>query len=148
MDATMRALACLLACLALLTACGSKESPEAQVRHALAKLEAAAEARNTRDFLDGVSESYRDARGADRGEAANTLRGYFLINQSIHLLTSIEEMSFPTPGEAHVKVKVGMVGKQGDSTFDLATNVRDFDVVFREEDGDWKVTYARWDGGA
>jgi hypothetical protein len=137
------ALACLA--LVLLAACGSGDSPEQQVRSVIDALEVAAEARDVGDLLAHISDSYRDAQGQSREEAARYARGYFIANQSVHLLTRIESLEFPAPDEARVKLQVGMAGRGGATgEAGLSADLHDFDLVLVREGGDWKVSYADW----
>jgi hypothetical protein len=133
-----------LVVLAVLAGCSDDASPEQQVRAVIDSMEAAAEARDLGDLLEHVSTAYRSADGLDRAEAARYLRGYFVANQSIHLLTRIESLEFPTPDEARVKLQVGMAGRGGQGAADLSADLYDFDVALVREDGEWKVSYADW----
>jgi hypothetical protein len=109
-------------------------------------VELAAEARDVGDVMKNISDHYSDASGMTQEDAARYLRGYFIANQSIHLLTRIEQVEFPATDEARANVLVGMVGREAaaSSRWDLAADLYEFDVTLRREDGDWKVTYARW----
>ncbi len=101
--------------LALLTAaCADEASPEQQVRAVIESMEVAAEARDVGDLMEHISANYRDAQGQDRTEASRYARGYFIANQSVHLLTRIESLEFPSPDEARVKLQVGMAGRGGE----------------------------------
>lgn len=139
-------LAALLAALALLDACGSHDSPEAQVRKVVADLEAAAEARDADDLMQFVAEDFRDAYGQGSAELARYLQGYFIANQSIHLLTRIEALQFTNDDEARLRVTVAMVGREADAAaaWNLAADLHDFDVTLRRQHGRWRVSYARW----
>ncbi len=135
----------LLACLA---GCGDPETPEAQVRATLAAIEAAAEARDIGGVMDHVSSQFRDAYGRDGPALSRYVRGYFVANQSLHLLSRIEALEFPTPEEARAKVTVGVVSREAAQTnaWNLAAEIRDFDLTFVREDGEWKVAHAKWGG--
>jgi hypothetical protein len=130
-------------------ACGDSQTPEAQVRATIAAIEAGAEARDVGDVMEHVSEQFRDGYGRDGKELSQYVRGYFIANQSIHLLSRIESIEFPTPDEARAKVTVGMVGREAAAAnaWSLAADVYDFDVTFMREDGQWKVTHAKWRDG-
>src|SRR5262245_15763033 len=82
---------------AVLTGCGDPASPEQQVRAVIDSMETAAEARDVGDLMEHISASYRDAQGQDRAAASSYARGYFIANQSVHLLTRIESLEFPSP---------------------------------------------------
>ena len=127
--------------LATLAACGDKDSPEQQVRAVIEQMERAAEERDVGGLKTHLSEDYRDANGMGAEEAARYARGYFIANQSIHLLTRIEELTFPTDGEARAQVLVGMMGRDAADDWDLAGELRTFKIALRREDDEWKVTF-------
>ncbi|HKQ16215.1 MAG TPA: hypothetical protein VJT80_22540 [Steroidobacteraceae bacterium] len=126
----------------LLTACSDPGSPEQQVRAVLESMETAAEARDVGDLMEHISADYRDARGQDRTEASRYARGYFVANQSVHLLTRIESLEFPSPDEARVKLQVGMAGRDGSG---VSTDLYHFKLALIREGDEWKVSYADWD---
>jgi hypothetical protein len=131
--------------LALLTACSDAASPEQQVRAVIDSMEVAAEARDVGDLMEHISDNYRDAQGQDRQQAALYARGYFVSNQSLHLLTRIESLEFPAADEARVKLQVGMAGRDGEAgSSDLSADLHDFDLVLVREGSEWKVSYADW----
>jgi outer membrane biogenesis lipoprotein LolB len=132
--------------LALLTACSDSASPEQQVRAVIESMETAAEARDVGDLLEHISANYRDAQGQDRTEASRYARGYFIANQSVHLLTRIESLEFPAPDEARVKLQVGMAGRGSEAgAAGLSTDLYDFNLALIREGDEWKVSYADWD---
>ena len=135
--------ALLFISLALLAACGSSGSPEQQVRAVIEQMEQAAENRDIGELASHLSADYRDANGMDAEEVARYARGLFLANQSIHLLTRVEELTFPTEGEARAQVLVGMFGRDAAASdqWDLAAEVHTFKIALRREDDDWKVSF-------
>ena len=136
---------CFWVALALLTACSDGASPEQQVRAVIDSMEVAAEARDVGDLMEHLSDNYRDAQGQDRQQAALYARGYFISNQSVHLLTRIESLEFPAPDEARVKLQVGMAGRGGETgSGGLSADLHDFDLVLVREGSEWKVSYADW----
>jgi outer membrane biogenesis lipoprotein LolB len=136
---------CFWVALALLTACSDRTSPEQQVRAVIDSMEVAAEARDVGDLMEHISDNYRDAQGQDRQQAALYARGYFVSNQSLHLLTRIESLEFPAADEARVKLQVGMAGRDGEAgSSDLSADLHDFDLVLVREGSEWKVSYADW----
>lgn len=138
--------ALLCATAALMNACGSADSPEAQVRQVIDQMKVAAEERDVGDLMEFVSPDFRDAYGQGGEELARYIRGYFIANQSIHLLTRINQIEFPLADEARLQVTVGMAGREADAaaTWNLATDLQELDVTLRKEAGTWKVTYAKW----
>jgi hypothetical protein len=134
----------LLALLFLLAGCGSADDPETQVRKTIDAIETAAEARDVGDVMEHVSDQFRDDYGRDAEALSRYIRGYFIANQSIHLLTRIRKIEFPTAEEARVRVTVGMLGRHDEEdSWDLAAEIRDFEVTLMHQDGAWKVTHVR-----
>ncbi len=138
----------LVAVLALLGACSSADSPEAQVRKMVAAMETAAEARDVGGLMQLIAEDFRDAYGRDAPQLARQVRGYFIANQSIHLLTRIDGLEFPSADEARLRMTVAMVGREAEASaaWNLAADVHDFDLTLRRQEGRWKVAYAQWGG--
>jgi hypothetical protein len=126
--------------------CSDPRSPEAEIREMIDAMEEAAEARDVGEVMEHISAQFRDGYGRDGQALSQYVRGYFIANQSIHLLTRIERIEFPTQDEARAKVTVGMVGRDAAeaNAWNLAADVHDFDVTFMREDGEWKVTHAKW----
>ena len=139
----------LLAGSLCLGGCGKAEAPEAQVRALLAAGEVAAEARDLSGVLEHVSEDYRDARGGGRDELRQYLRGYFVMHQSVHLLTRIESVEFPYRDYARVRLTLGTLGREaaGATAFDVAADVHDVVLELQLEDDGWRVVRAAWESG-
>jgi hypothetical protein len=116
------------------------------VRHVIEQVELAAEARDTGELMEHISAEYRDAYGQGRDELSRYVRGYFVANQSIHLLTRVQQLDFTTDDEARAIVQVGMAAREAEANGDwnLAADVVEFDVVLRRDDDGWKVTRAEW----
>ena len=74
------------------------------------------------------------------------MHGYFIANQSIHLMTRVDSLIFPQPDEARATVTVGMVGREADAAtaWNLAADVYEFDVVLIRRADTWQVTRAQW----
>ena len=87
----MKALGLFSALAVLATGCGAGD-PEAEIRALLAAAEEAAEARDVGFFGDALADGYSDARGNDRDEILRELRGYFIANQRIEILSRIDEI--------------------------------------------------------
>ena len=136
----------LLTLVLSLAGCGDADSPEAQVRKTIDALEHAAEERSVSGVAEHISAQFADANGRDANELSQYIRGYFVANQSIHLLTRVANLEFPTADEASVQITVAMVGREAAeaNAWNLAGEIYDFDVTFRREADEWKVTYAKW----
>jgi SnoaL-like domain len=142
----VRPILVLIAALVAAAACSQPDSPEQQVRTTIEQMELAAEQRNVGDLMEYVSNEYRDADGYGPKQISQYVRGYLVANQSIRLLTRMDEIEFPGDDEARAKVLVGMVSREADAAgaWDLAADLYEFDIALIREDGDWKVTYAKW----
>lgn len=139
-----------LIAIGALAGCGDANPPEQQVREVIDQMEVAAEARDVGELMEHLSEDFRDVNGMGPEEAARYARGYFIANQSIHLVTRVEQIEFPTDGEARARVTVGMVGRDAAAAADaidltsLAADVYEFKIALRREDDEWRVTFAEW----
>ena len=135
----------LFLCL-MLAACGKEPSPEDQIRAVVTAAEKGAEARDLSDVMALVSDRYTDLQGQDKAAVREMMGGYFLLNQSIHLLTNVEDIKFPANDMASARVTVAMLGRQDDTTGDwsLAADVYEFDLRFLREDEEWRLQSATW----
>jgi hypothetical protein len=127
----------LLITASLLAACGTGASDEDKVRALIARVEQAAEARDTSDVLALVAPDYSDRQGLDKSQLQNFLRGYFLSHPRIELLVNIESLEFPVEGLALARVGVVSVALDqldGDSLT--------LEVELRRPAGEWLVTRA------
>ncbi|MFQ5795754.1 MAG: hypothetical protein ACE5JP_11980 [Candidatus Bipolaricaulia bacterium] len=103
-----------------LFSCSSEpDSPEAQVRALVTRAEVAAEKKDLDTLKQLISESYTDGLGQDKRAIVGLLTLYFLRNQSIHLLTRVQEITFPEPARAEATVFVAMAGQPIPGTEEL-----------------------------
>ncbi|HEY8153764.1 MAG TPA: hypothetical protein VII72_06510 [Myxococcota bacterium] len=136
----------LLLCLALACA-GEPESPEDRVRALLASLEESAQRKDAGEMKEHVSEGYSDAHGNDKRAVAQLVAFHLLRNQSVHLLTRVQSVVIPSPGEARAEVLVAMAGTEiegPEALIALRADLYRFDLGLVEEDGDWRVRSADW----
>jgi hypothetical protein len=125
--------------------CGS-DDPEAAVREFLANAETAAEARDTGFFRDAISESYADRRGQRRDDIINVIRGVFITNATVEVVTRIESIEFSGTDVATVKMQAALVGKrEGAALFDVDGDLYGIDLELVGEGGDWRVISADWE---
>ena len=118
-----------------LAACGATTSDEQQVRALIDEVETAAEARDTSDVLEHVSETYADSGGLDKTQLQDFLRGYFLAHPKLELVVNIESLEFPVDGLAQAVVSV--------TTVELTDpNLQRLKVEFRRSGGEWLVVRA------
>jgi len=136
----------IVAAAGMLGGCGQEESPDTQVRAVIAAGEAAAEARDLAGLLEHVSPTFRDEHGGGPDELKQYLRGYFVMHQSVHLLTRVESIEFPYRDYARVQLKVGMLGREtaGATSLDLAADAKEIVLELALEDDEWKVVRAAW----
>jgi len=94
--------------------------------------------------MDLVSVDYADPDGRDATELAQYVRGYLLIHPTIHLLTRINSIDFPYRDLARVQVTVGSLAREsgGETSFDLAADVHEFEIELVREDDHWRVRRA------
>ena len=133
-----------LACLVVLGGCGGPEAgPEEQLRQWVSAGRQAAETRDRGDLLDLISPAYVDTRGFDRDDIGDRLRVYFLRQQSIKLLTSVEEIRIYGDSAAEIDLTVGMAGKN-DSVFGFSADAYRFQLELERDGDDWLLISARW----
>jgi hypothetical protein len=89
-----------------------------------------------------IADDYHDAAGRDADEIRRYLHGYLIAHQSIHLIARIDAIQVEGNEVARVQVTVGMLGRESDSNWDLAAEVRHFDLRLAREDDEWRVTRA------
>jgi len=132
--------------VAALAGCGREESPETQVRSVVAAGEAAAEARDVGGVLELVSPAFRDEHGGGPDELKQSLRGYFVMHPSVHLLTRVESVEFPYRDYARVQLKVGMLGREtaDAASLELTADVKEIVLELQLEDDEWRVVRAAW----
>lgn len=131
------------AAVALVASCANDTSAEQQVRELVARAEAHAEARDVSDLAALISEEYSDARGFDKREVTNYLRGYFLLHPSVNLLVRVDSLEFPAENHARAQITVGMLGRRGSAeSWELAADLETLEVELLDEDGEWRVIRA------
>ena len=128
------------AAVVLLPGCESSD-PETEIRALLAAAEEAAEARDVGSFGDAIGAAYRDARGNDRDELIRTVRGYFIANQRIEIMSRIDEIVLEGEDAARAVVHAGMVGRRtGAALADgLDAELYRFELELVNEGGDWQI---------
>lgn len=108
--------------------------------------ERAAESRDATALAALVADDYADRRGNDADGIRRYARGYLLTHQSVRLVTRIDEVELMGDELARVQVSVGMLGRdaEADSAWDLAADIRVFDLRLALDDGEWRVIRADW----
>ena len=129
----------------LLAACGggSADSPEDEIRNWVAQGEAAAEAKDRGDLLDMISLDYADTRGNSHEDIGDMLRIYFFRQNSIALLTSIDDITMMGDTAAMVDLTVGMAGTNS-GAIGLNADAYKFEFELEKPDDEWILIGARW----
>jgi hypothetical protein len=135
--------AALAASLAV-AGCGERTTPEQQVRAVITAAEDAAERRDHGDLVALVSPRFEGANGEDAREVSRLLRGYLVAHPSLRVATRFERIEFPYEDMARVELAVGTLGRDGDGPLDLDADAQSLDLELQREDGEWRVTRARW----
>lgn len=133
-------------CLAvvLLSGCGGSVSdPEAEIRAWIDTAEMAAENRNRRALMAGVADHYADARGNGRDDINDIVRIYMLRQQSIAVISKIDEIVLSDDSAAQVALTVGMAGTN-DNALGLSADAYRFELELEKDGDDWLLIGARW----
>jgi hypothetical protein len=120
--------------------------PEREIRQLLAAAAEAAEARDGGFFAEVIGTSYRDAYGNDRAELVRTVRGYFLANQRVQVVSRIDEVMIEGGDAARATVHAGLIGQQTGAALlgGLGGDLYRFDLELVNDDGDWRIIGATW----
>jgi hypothetical protein len=144
---SMRFPAIVLAC-ALTSACGGPpDAPEEALRRWVADAQAAAEQEDRDALMSMLSENYADARGNDYDGVEQMLRFYFLRQDSVVLISKIDEIVVIGASGAGlaalVKVSVGMAGAN-DAALGFSADAYRFELELEQDGDDWLLIAARW----
>jgi hypothetical protein len=144
----MRGLLLSLLSASLGAAMGScaPDDPETELRAFVAAAETAAEARDTGFFREAVSASYADRRGQSRDDVINVIRGVFLANATVEVVSRVETIALTGEDVATVTLRAALVGKaQGASVLDIDADLQRFELELVRESGSWRVIGADWE---
>jgi len=139
-----RNLTVFAAILVLIAACGGPATaPEEELRQWVSSAQAAAEAKERRAMLDLISPDYLDGRNYKRDDIGDMLRVYFLRQNNITLLTSIDEIRLYGDSAAEIDMTVGMAGTN-DGVFGFSADAYRFQLELENSGDDWLLIAARW----
>ena len=130
--------------LLLAAGCGGPDGgPEEALRAWVTRGEEAAENKDRGELMEMISPAYSDARGNSRADIGNMLRLYFLRQDSIALVTRIDEMTVHDGTAADLALQIGMAGTDGRLLgFDADAYRMEMELQL---DGDnWRLISARW----
>ena len=137
----MKASAVVVAVATMLVSACEASDPEAEIRALLAAAEEAAEARDVGFFGSALGESFRDARGNDRDELIRMVRGFFIANQRIEIVSRIDEIVLEGEDAARAVVHAGMAGQRtGAALIDgIDADLYRFELELVNDGGDWQI---------
>lgn len=127
----------------ILAACSTPSDPEAELRAWVAEAEEEAESKDRRALVDRIAVSYGDARGNDRDGISDMFRFYMLRQQSIALLTKIDDIEIQGDSAAELTLTVGMAGTNTGS-FGLNADAYRFELELEKDGDEWLLIGARW----
>jgi hypothetical protein len=134
---------CMLPCVLLQGCGGAGDSPEDELRRWVSSAQAAVEAEDRATLMNMLAENYADARGNDRNAIDQVLRFYFLRQDSLVLLSKIEEITISGETAAIVKLTAAMAGANNAASGFSADAYR-FELELEHDDDDWLLVAARW----
>lgn len=140
--AAMAPLLCLL-----LSGCGREDSPEKEIERFVAAGKEAAEARRPGELKELISEGYLDDQGRTRRDIVALAARYFYANRNIHLLTRIDELLFPAPDRARLRLYAAMAGQNVsdlDALLNMKADLYRFDLELSRGTDGWQVVRAQW----
>jgi hypothetical protein len=129
----------------VVSGCGASD-PEAEIRALLAAAEEAAEARDAGFFGDLLTDGYRDTHGNDRDAAMRMVRGYFLANQRVEIVSRVDEVVLEGKDAARAVVHAAMVGQRTGAGFGgVDGDLYRFELELVNDGGDWRIIGADFD---
>ena len=130
--------------LCALVACGDPPTPpEEAVRAWVAEGQRLAEEKDRNGMMDLISPAYADARGNEPDDIENMFRYYFLRQNSIKLLTKIDDIRVFGDDAAEVDLTIGMAGTN-DGTLGFSANAYNFEIELVRDNDDWLLISGRW----
>lgn len=126
------------------SACGGPApDSETELREWVSNGQAAAEAKERRKLISMISPAYSDARGNDREDINNRFRLYFLRQNTVKLLVSIDDIRIFGDTAAEIDLTAGMAGTN-DGALGFSASAYRFELELERFDGDWQLISARW----
>ena len=132
-----------LLCLCLQACGGPAGGPEDAIRSWVSNGHEAAEQKDRRVLVKMISPKYKDGRGNSRDDIESLFRLYFLRQNKVALITSIEELDVYGDSAARLVLAVGLAGTN-DNVFGFSADAYRFEMDFELDDDDWLLMSARW----
>lgn len=128
----------------LAAGCGGPQGgPEEQLRDWVARAEQAAENKDRGELMDMISPAYTDPRGNSRDDIGNMLRFYFLRQNSIALLTRIDQITVHGGTAADLALQVGLAGTD-DNLLGFDADAYRVEMELELDDDQWRLISAKW----
>lgn len=138
----------LLLCTLLFAGCsGDQASPEARILALLDAAQSAVENRSLHDAAELISAAYQDQSGRDKQALKRLLMGYFLRNQTIHVLKKVQQISLQGDRSAHVVLLAGVAGRRPSEAVSLQQWRGDLirlEAQLILDDDEWRLIAASW----
>lgn len=136
----------------LLTSCSAPQGIEAEIAAVVEAAELAAEDRDMSDVMAHVHDGFTGRRAGGQGSAdaadlRKMLAGYFLANQSVHVLTRIHAVEQLSVDLVRVDLAVAMARRPIDDPTalgDIRADLYRLDLALERVDGGWRVIDAEW----
>lgn len=130
--------------LVSLIGCGDEPAgPEAAVRAWVDAMHDAAEDKDRDEIITRISPAYRDARGHDRDDIERLLRLYFLRQNKVAIVPSIDAITVFDDSAAEVSLVVAMAGTN-DRALGFSADAYRFELELAADGDDWELISARW----
>jgi hypothetical protein len=125
-----------------------KETEEDKVRNVITAVQKSAEEKKIMAVLEHISKTYQDPQGNDYDGTKGLLAFYFFRHQKVSVyIPDIDiVVTGPTAKATFQAILTGRGTGEAAATAVLpeALGAYNFDVLFKQEEGRWKVTSARW----
>lgn len=124
-----------------------RETDADKIRKVITGVQKAAEEKDARKILTLVSKTYRDSQGNDLDSIRGLLLAYFFRHQKVHVYIPDIDISVEDSSAKALFQAVLTGGERTGPVSDIlpeALGMYNFDVSFKKEGGEWKVTSARW----
>jgi hypothetical protein len=133
----------LLLTLAMALPACQRTPAETRLRHRVEAMRHAVAERDARGFMQGVAADFQGNDGIDRDALHNLLRAQILANTDIGAI--VGPLDVQVDGRtARVRFDAMLTGATGGFVPDRAQAYR-IDSGWREENGQWRAHYARWE---
>ena len=124
-----------------------KETEQDRIKKVIINIQKAAEEKNIKKIINNLSKTYSDPQGFTYDTIKGFLLGYFFRHQKIHVyITNLDVAADEGAGSAVFQAILSGGNKTGSAADILpeAFGLYAFEVSFKKEESEWKITSARW----